>query len=71
MAKRVNRKSWARLQELHAQLVEEFSDPARQSHRIWRGDYRAIEWACWWIRESIADGKPAAFTAHDQFLERR
>jgi len=55
--KKLNRKEWARLQALHAKLVNSFSDPARQSETVWRGDYRAIQWACWWIRETAAEGQ--------------
>ncbi len=56
--KKLNQKEWARLQSLNAQLTEHFNDPMRQSVNVWRGDFRAIQWACWWIREHVAQSAP-------------
>ena len=59
--KRVNRKEYMRLEALARSLSEHFHNPAKQSQTIWRGDYRAIQWAARWIREQIeaAQGEPA------------
>ena len=53
--KRVNQKEYQRLEKLVTELSDRFADPDRRSHTIWRGDVRAIQWAAWWIRESIAE----------------
>lgn len=51
--KRVNDRQLKRLMALDAQLRDQFSELARESTIIYRGDVRAIQWAAWWIRESI------------------
>ena len=49
--KRLNKKDYARLQELNAHICDSLSEPMRHSITIYRGDMRAIQWAAWWIRE--------------------
>jgi hypothetical protein len=59
--KRVNKKDFARFDKLHARLFDAFHDhPERQSDMIYRGDWRAIQWAMWWIRKHISDEKTAS-----------
>jgi hypothetical protein len=53
--KRVNRKEYERLMALSQRLSEAIADPSVQSERVWRGDVRAIQWAAWWVRETIED----------------
>ena len=55
--KRVNKKDWERLQFLNAKLTADFENPMRQSHIIFRGDFRAIQWAAWWIREVLRENQ--------------
>ena len=57
MSKRINRKDYERLKTLNEQLCVEFAGTARQSITIWRGDVRAIQWAAWWIRETLAEAE--------------
>lgn len=53
--KKINKKDWERLQKLNAHVCDLLSDPPRQSFTIWRGDMRAIQWATWWIRETVRE----------------
>jgi hypothetical protein len=64
LAKRINRARWDRLQRFVDRLNREFTDPARQSTLVWRGDYRAIQWAWLQIAEAIkeAESSPARLT---------
>jgi hypothetical protein len=57
MSRKVNQKELERLDKLYSRLVEHYTDPARQSFTIWRGDYRAIEYARWLIRKMLAEGR--------------
>lgn len=54
--KPIRRKEFERLMRLNERLCAEFTDPARQSTDVWRGDVRAIQWAARWIRESVKSG---------------
>jgi hypothetical protein len=54
--KRVNKKDWERFQRLFIKATENFADhPERQSMNVFRGDWRAIQWAHWWINETLRE----------------
>jgi hypothetical protein len=69
--KRINRKEYARFLALSNRLSTEVSDPARMSTHLWRGDVRAIQWAAWWIRETVEEEESRRVAAHQLKAESR